>query len=42
MSGNFGDDDHSGYSLPSEMNSQLNMNSMVLSRILKPEKGGGL
>jgi hypothetical protein len=42
MSGNFDNEDMSLLTVPSEMSSLLNMNSMIHSRILKPDKGGGL
>ena len=42
MSANFEQEDHSVLTIPSEMSSLLNMNSVIHSRILKPEKGGGL
>lgn len=42
MSANFENDDHSVLTIPSEMSSLMNMNSMIHSRIIKPEKGGGL
>ena len=41
MSANLDNEEHSIYSMPSEMSSLLNMNSMIHSRILKPETGRG-